>query len=1131
MRQVSLGLAACLRAGALPIAFLSGPLCLTATLGCGDGSAEDAEAEPDLEPPEVLVEGPESLPQDGIVALRVAAWRDGEPAAGELVQVKLNASSNVFSGRTQSVGTADVRFRMPEAIRDSARIVIEVGPPDAPFRVTRNLPVRAAARPLVTVDHARARAGSRVRVGLLALHPDALSATSGVDASIRLLTPGGEVVHRAAGKTDIGGRLTTAVELDPAAPPGRWTVVGSAGGTSRVHFDVLPPDRGFAPRPPLPEAPPPVGSAPGIEVFAVPEGGVLAPGIENRILVLVTLDGKPVEADVELTNVPGVKARATASATGIASLKIVPPAGDGPLKATLVVSDPDGRAVDHAVSLPRLPASRGLLVRPTVALAPPGKPLRVEVHGPAGGAVWIDVIRDGRVVLTRTATLSRGKAIVDVKPRDVGTGLVWMTARTVGEQPGFGAAPMFVPPPSPITVRVAPRKKSYVAGDEVGLTVGLADRLGTALGGHVYGRIAEVEADDGEAHARRSIVVLLLGAAAEARHAAGNLTELAGASLTQPVEPDRQWVARSLLAPLVPPRPAPRWKESTASVGRTKRPRPPKPPPPPAPAGGPAVEDPVLASPDAVTVKKGDDATLDLPTTPATGPLTATFVALSEGRLGIGSGRIPLVRPFDVEVPAPAVTSLGDGLRVPVTVRNLGEERGNVNVRIEMAPWHEIRDVQEVRLRPAAGEEDTGGFRIRTTAAGDHDLRIVVKAGSLRRVLATPMRVVPSGRSEASVRSGLLVEREATIRFAVPKGAKGSALDARLFLDPGSGAIALRAAEALHERPMRDLASVALATRALAHVVAAGVLHGKRRAAARTRLYADLQRLAAFRLPDGGWTLYRGGKADPRAAELAGWARHALTKAGIEVAGEAGKPPPTPEEPRPSIPKLLEQREADGSWGDSAQTVQAIQDLLGHDAPKVRHGEVFLELDGKPLPKVRVARREGQVVDLSEQLKPGSHTLRLVTADPGSNLPWAVSIRSHVRWSKKVKSDRIGWKVKVKTGKKGKLGKPAALSVTAKRLAGAPAGPLALRVALPPGYQPHPTDLEDEVFRGNLDGFEAEPGYLYLYLGGNDAAKASVKLGMRPTVAGSFRSPPTLAWPLAKPGGAVALPGPVVTVK
>ncbi len=1080
----------------------------------GEGDADKSKVKRTVPPPEVLITAPDWLPAEGDVALRVAAFRGGRPSAGEPLRVDLNAGQTVFSGRTGAAGAADVRFRVPRAVRDSAQVTVVAGPPGAEYSVTHGLPVRPAARPLVDLDRSVVRAGESVRVRLTALQPDELRPAAGVEAALAVHVPSGEVVHRARGRTDLGGRLATELSLDPMAPSGSWRIVADAGATTETSLSVLPAETGAAPRPPLPEAKAEPSDVPRLEAIAVPEGGILVPGVDNRLLVLVSLDGRPAEATVELRKVKGVEASANSDPAGLARLSFVPPAGDGPLTGEIACSDEAGHTGVLEVRLPRAAAGRGLLVRPSFSLAPPGKPIPVEVTGREQGTLWLDVVRDGRTVLGRSVSLTRGRAVVDLDPGQLGTGLVWVTGRTMGDKPAWGGAPVFVPPPGVVKVGLSSGSEQKAAGDEVELSVRLTDELGSPQAGSVFGRITEGPSAGADA-ARQALARLLLGPApAGLRHACGSLVELTGDGLAGLVPVEQQWVARALLATLTPPAPARAWKESTTPLPDLDLPDPAALPASAEEAAEPEPAGSVLAFPDAVRVEKGSPRSIEVRTTATTGKVGVTLVALSEGRLGVGSAAFPVLRPFDIEVPAPPLLSFGDDFGVPVRVVNQTEEPLAVNVRIEMAPWHVIRDVQEIRLRPAPGETADGTFRIRTKATGSFDVRIVARAGTVRRVVSVPVRVIPVGRTEAVERSGVLGEREQVVKFSVPRPSKGSPVEAELWLDTGLKPIAARAAEALRARTRRDLPSVAWAARATARVVAAGALEGEAAKEALAALEGDLQRLLSFRTGKEGWTLFRGGKEDERAKVLATGTLFWLGKAGVEAAKGAGAAPPPPAGPRPSIGSLLESRAADGTWGRTEDTEGAVAQLLAGKDLEVRPGDVFLELDGKPLPKARVSPKTGSVrVDLAPHLTRGGHTLRVMTPEPGANLPWALSVRTSV--SRKGKAlEAPGWKLKLKAGK-AKKGKPAKVVLAAKRGADAAEGPLVVHLPMPPGGRPQVSTLEDERYRGNLDGFLAVPGALFLYV--DPETKAGVTFGYLPTLKGSLRPPPARAWPLLHP--------------
>ena len=176
------------------------PALLLSCGGDGQQAPTVVDASVTAAPLDVLVAGPQWLPSGGRSTLRLVTWRDGRPAPGERARLTIG-KHRVFDGQTGADGTAAARFVVPESVQGKARVHLEVGPPGAAFEVTRDLEVRDRARPLLQVDRRRVHRGERVRLRLVAIHPDKMGGTPGLEAKLRIFAADGTLVERLSGAT------------------------------------------------------------------------------------------------------------------------------------------------------------------------------------------------------------------------------------------------------------------------------------------------------------------------------------------------------------------------------------------------------------------------------------------------------------------------------------------------------------------------------------------------------------------------------------------------------------------------------------------------------------------------------------------------------------------------------------------------------------------------------------------------------------------------------------------------------------------------------------------------------------------------------------------------------------------
>lgn len=203
-------------------------------------------------------------------------------------------------------------------------------------------------------------------------------------------------------------------------------------------------------------------------VSAVPEGGVLVPGVENRVLVLaVRPDGEPVEgAKVTFPMAVGAPSAVTGE-DGLAAVAFVPASQRRDL--VVRVDAKDGSTVTRSleVSSDALPG----VVRTERTIYSAGETVKGEVlsASPAGVA-FLDVVRDGRTILTQTVPLSGGKGpfAVDLPAESAGT--VSLYAYTPGKDTKRSRKTLFVGEPRSLRVSVSADAETFRPGKEAKLT-------------------------------------------------------------------------------------------------------------------------------------------------------------------------------------------------------------------------------------------------------------------------------------------------------------------------------------------------------------------------------------------------------------------------------------------------------------------------------------------------------------------------------------------------------------------------------------------------------------------------------------------------------------------------------------
>ena len=204
------------------------------------------------------------------------------------------------------------------------------------------------------------------------------------------------------GKLDRDGAYRFDIEL-PAYFAGRPL----SGGAARALVEAIVKDTaGHAETRGEPVT---VSSSPLI-VTAVPEGGTLAPNLENQVFILTSYaDGKPAGTQIRVRAAGNAGQTAATDAGGVAVVRLK---ADANLReVTVDADDQDGNHVSAAVPLQLRQGEEQILLRTERAVYRAGDRISLHVFSTKErGSAYLDVIKDGQTVLTRDVDLVNGQA-------------------------------------------------------------------------------------------------------------------------------------------------------------------------------------------------------------------------------------------------------------------------------------------------------------------------------------------------------------------------------------------------------------------------------------------------------------------------------------------------------------------------------------------------------------------------------------------------------------------------------------------------------------------------------------------------------------------------------------------------
>ncbi|TLN03480.1 hypothetical protein FDZ74_14705, partial [bacterium] len=165
-------------------------------------------------------------------------------------------------------------------------------------------------------------------------------------------------------------------------------------------------------------------SAQGLIIEAVPESGVIKAGVENLLYVMTSYpDGSPADCDLSVTLNNGVDVQnVTTGGFGVAELRFTPT--DPYQVVQIIASDSAGNQVVTSFSFSGTREEETVLLRPDQPIYRVGDTMNLTALATAQqGSLYLDIIRDGQTVSTRSLELVNGRAeaAVDLTPELFGT--------------------------------------------------------------------------------------------------------------------------------------------------------------------------------------------------------------------------------------------------------------------------------------------------------------------------------------------------------------------------------------------------------------------------------------------------------------------------------------------------------------------------------------------------------------------------------------------------------------------------------------------------------------------------------------------------------------------------------------
>jgi hypothetical protein len=150
-------------------------------------------------------------------------------------------------------------------------------------------------------------------------------------------------------------------------------------------------------------------------IDAIPEGGVVRPGVENLLYILASYpDGAPAEADISVHIVDtGERFTAETGPYGLAELVFTPTSPY--LYLDITAQDASGAVARRDFTFEGAYSEESVLLRPDAPVYRVGDTMSLTLlTSQSQGTVYLDIVREGQTVSTRAVDVSEGRAEVAV---------------------------------------------------------------------------------------------------------------------------------------------------------------------------------------------------------------------------------------------------------------------------------------------------------------------------------------------------------------------------------------------------------------------------------------------------------------------------------------------------------------------------------------------------------------------------------------------------------------------------------------------------------------------------------------------------------------------------------------------
>ncbi len=393
------------------------------------------------------------------------------PASGsEMVITVADSKGNKVFRKTETIstyGVASAEFTLATELNLGAyTVTAAVAGSSTEKQITVKRYVLPKFKVTLETDKAYYRPGARLN-GTLGANYFFGKAVNGAAASVSLSKFDVEFqqVAKATGTTDASGNWSFSLDL-----PSYFVGQPLQQGEAFVLLEATVTD-GAGHEETITQTVP--VAAQDLVILAVPEGGRLVSGVENKVFVLTTYPNTtPARTHCDITLGGQTVALETDDVgIGVATLT---PAGSSSLTLNIQARDANGHTGEKAFTLAMSQSSDALLLRTDRTLYSVGEEVLVDIFGSAtGGSIFVDLLKEGQTIYSRILDPEGGRTSLVIPLSAEMSGSLCLSAYriTPGSDTVRDRKLIYVDPANELRLSYSPDKDTYLPGEPASIRV------------------------------------------------------------------------------------------------------------------------------------------------------------------------------------------------------------------------------------------------------------------------------------------------------------------------------------------------------------------------------------------------------------------------------------------------------------------------------------------------------------------------------------------------------------------------------------------------------------------------------------------------------------------------------------